>query len=79
MGVAMAKPSVDVKADEGGEPESTLKCDRSDARLVSKIAAMREKTVKELFREKDVREFWHHLLLAEMDKEAQRIRGPKKS
>lgn len=65
--------------DETGKEKSTLKVDPEDARLVGKIAAHRGKSVAKLFKDKDVQDFFNHLLLEEMRKESERIQGKKKS
>lgn len=71
----MSKKKEDVPGDE---PESTLKVWRSDQQIVAKVAAHRGLTIKELFREQDVQDFFKHLLLAEMQKEAERLQGKPK-
>lgn len=45
--------------------------------LVGKIAAHRELTVEELFEEQDMQEFLTHLLVEEMRKTEQRLKGKR--
>lgn len=45
---------------------SALKVDQAEHELVTQLAAMRRLSVWELFKEPDVREFFSHLLIAEM-------------
>lgn len=59
------------------EKESTLKVTQEDASLVGKIAAHRKKSVKELFKMRDVRDFFTHLLLEEMRQETERLKKRK--
>jgi hypothetical protein len=77
--IDMPKPKADEPAPDpepGGEKEkeSTLKVTEEDASLVGKIAAHRKKSVKELFKMPDVREFFTHLLLEEMRQETERLK-----
>jgi hypothetical protein len=53
---------------------STLNVDPSTRLLIGKIAAYRDITVGEVFLEKDVVEFFTHLLAAEVDKEGLPLR-----
>lgn len=74
------KKSEEIVPDESQaqKKKSTLKVDTNDSELVGKVAAMRGLSVEKLFKESDVQEFFTHLLLAEMEKEAIRLRAKKK-
>jgi len=79
---AMPKPKGDQDSPEEGkekekEKESTLKVSQEDAQLVGKIAAHRKRSVKELFKMQDVRDFFTHLLLEEMRLETERLKKRK--
>lgn len=63
--------------EEQKEGQTTLKVAVSDAELVGKIAAHRGKSVAKLFKDNDVQEFFTHLLLEEMRKEAERLKSRK--
>lgn len=63
--------------DEPREGQTTLKVGVSDAELVGKIAAHRGKSVAKLFKDKDVQDFFTHLLLEEMRQEAERLKSRK--
>jgi hypothetical protein len=58
--------------------ESTLKVDKEDQQTIAKIATHRGVSIKNLFRQKDVRAFFNHLLLAELEKERLRLEGKPK-
>lgn len=80
----MPKPKADQAPAPDPEPggderetQSTLKVAQEDAQLVGKIAAHRKKSVKELFKMDDIREFFTHLLLEEMRKETERLKKRK--
>lgn len=64
----------DVSDDEKG---STLKVSQAVAQLVGKIAAHRRKSVAKLFKDKDVEDFFSHLLLEEMRLETERLKKRK--
>lgn len=55
--------------------KSSLKVAPADQQIVAKVAAHRGLSIEELFKEKDVQEFFRHLLLAEMKKEETRLTG----
>lgn len=61
------------------DPKSTLNVLPATRLMVSKIAAHRGKAIHEFFEERDVQEFLKHLLLAEMAKEGQRLKGKSPS
>lgn len=60
-----------------GKGETSLKVDVEDGQLVGKIASHRGVSVKKLFRMQDVQDFFTHLLLKEMELEAERLRKRK--
>jgi hypothetical protein len=64
---------------DGGakEREVSLKVDTDSGDLVAKVASMRRLSIKRLFQDKDVKEFFTHLLLEEMRKETARLQGKK--
>lgn len=72
MSVAtMAEPK------KSADKKSTLKVTQATQRVVAKIAAHRNISVEELFEQKDVSAFFTHLLLEEMRKEEERLKGKK--
>lgn len=67
------------KSDEG-EPlkkRSVLNVSPEAHRIVTKVATHRGLKIEEFFDEKDVREFFTHLLLEEMRKEELRLKGKR--
>jgi CelD/BcsL family acetyltransferase involved in cellulose biosynthesis len=52
--------------------------DKEDQQTIAKIATHRGVSIKNLFRQKDVRAFFNHLLLAELEKERLRLEGKPK-
>lgn len=72
MVATMAEPK---KGEEGKKPKSTLNVYPEIAGTIRKIASHRRLTIHDLFQEKDIQTFFRHLLLAEMEKEGQRLKG----
>lgn len=72
-----AKPSTTEVSGDEKEKESTLKVAQEDAQLVGKIAAHRKRSVRDLFKMKDVQDFFSHLLLEEMRLETERLKKRK--
>lgn len=69
----MAGTKRKTKEDDDG---TTMRIDRPALSVLNKITAMRGlKKVGDVFDERDVREFFNHLLLAEVKKEEQRLQG----
>lgn len=56
---------------------TTLKVDRPEQEMISKIAAHRRLSIEGLFKEKDVKDFFTHLLLEEMRKETEHLKGKR--
>lgn len=63
----------------GDQPQTTLKVLVVDQKLVAKVAAMRDQSIRELFESEDVRDFWRHLLLEQMQKERDQIGRAKRT
>lgn len=59
------------------EVKSSLKVDSPEHRMISKIAAHRGLSVEKLFKDKDVADFFRHLLIEEMRKEGERLKDRK--
>ncbi len=57
---------------------TTLTVLKDDQALVAKVARMRDMSIEKLFTEQDVRDFFTHLLLAEMKKETERLQPKTK-
>lgn len=57
-----------------GKKKTSLKVSIETGQLVHKLAAHRNLSVENLFLEKDVTTFFKHLLIAEMKKEAERLK-----
>lgn len=77
----MAKKGADEKPaaeSPGDQPQTTLKVLVVDQKLVAKVAAMREQSIRELFESEDVRDFWRHLLAEQFQKEQDRTEKAKR-
>lgn len=73
MVATMADPK---KPAEGTKPKlSTLNVSPEMRSTIGKIATHRGLAIHELFQERDVMTFFKHLLVAEMEKEGQRLKG----
>lgn|GEM_PF-4569429 len=71
------EPEEQKEQKEQKEGQTTLKVAVSDAELVGKIAAHRGKSVAKLFKDRDIQDFFTHLLLEEMRKESERLKNRK--
>jgi hypothetical protein len=71
---AMAERAADDR-NNNGRREVSLKVDAAEGDLVSKLAALRRVSIARLFKERDVNDFLTHLLLEEMRKETERLKG----
>lgn len=69
---AMAEPRK-----RAGLKQTTLNVYLGTQSQVSKIARLRDKTIPEFFEDHDVKEFFRHLLIEELEKEA--LRQKRKS
>lgn len=73
MVATMAEPK---RREEGKKPKlSTLNVYPEMRAMIGKIANHRGLTMHDLFQEKDVSTFFKHLLVAELEKEGQRLKG----
>lgn len=74
---AMSKPRSDgTPKDSPARPtKKNLNVGLEDGEQIAKVAAHRGLTIEELFAAPDVREFFTHLLIAEMRKEERKLRG----
>ena len=82
---AMAKqkgPKKNVETPPTGGSEKgetvTIKGYPAQRDLLAKLAAMRQKSVADVLADEDVMEFLSHLLVAEMNAEAERLQGKRK-
>jgi hypothetical protein len=64
-------------AKKAAKKRKVLNTSEAAGDLVMQVAAMRKLTVEELFDQRDVQEFFRHLLLAELRKVEQHLRGQK--
>jgi hypothetical protein len=73
--MAKLKSDQTPEAESGSkEEETTLKVAKPDAELVGLVASHRKVSVKNLFKMQDVNDFFTHLLLEEMRREAERLK-----
>jgi hypothetical protein len=61
-------------ADKSSGKQTSLKVAQEDGQLVGKVARMRNISVEDLFRSRDVNDFFTHLLLEEMRLETERLK-----
>ena len=73
------------KADREAEERDRLQPDSATVRLkrkgydlVTRLASARKVTPAALFEHQDVEDFFTHLLLEELQKEVEQLKGPKK-
>lgn len=62
---------------ESKPKKKTLNVSLEDGERIAKVAALRNKTIEDLFRERDVQDFFRHLLVEEARKEAERQKPRK--
>lgn len=67
---------VSVMADSKPKKKN-LNVSLEDGERIAKVAAIRNKTIEDLFRDRDVQDFFRHLLVEEMRKEAERQKPRK--
>ncbi|HYH65421.1 MAG TPA: hypothetical protein VD866_12060 [Urbifossiella sp.] len=57
--------------------QTTIRINRNDRLMLSKLAGLRDVGIAELFASRDVQTFFRHLLVAELAKETKALAGAK--